>query len=140
MCFWLNISSSSNLQPLCLALVVTYIVCLGFHYELLLSPSMKDFLATKAMYIDAGGRPRTYGSLLRETYVSRILFGLVLVPYVCAWLLEGWYTELVVLVYSLGLILSAALEDIKMHLDDVDERVLEAMEAKREIERSGRGA
>ncbi|KAF0686965.1 Aste57867_21257 [Aphanomyces stellatus] len=122
-----------NPWPLQVVLVLTFLVCLGVHFDLLPPISIKDYACTKAMHFNNDGRPWACVTHIKYSTVGMYALGLQMVPFFLL-LLTSFAPELLCLLFALGSILSSLHEVMKEHLDDVEERINDALDAKTEPE------
>ncbi|KAF0701679.1 Aste57867_7900 [Aphanomyces stellatus] len=127
--------------PLQAILFVTFLVCLGLHYDLLFPASLKDRICTKVMHLHGPERrPWACTTYLEYSYIVWVALALQIVPVFVVLYLPWLWPSLWTLLFAFGSVLSCAFEELKEHLDDVEERMNEAIDAKQEHLGAGPGA
>ncbi|KAF0699392.1 Aste57867_10029 [Aphanomyces stellatus] len=105
--------------PLQVLFVTSTLLCMGFHYELVLSLSIKDRIRTRIMQVDANGHPSPTDTHQKFAWVGYAVGALQMVP-TCVVLFWGAFPGPMCTLASLGAVLASAVEDLKNHIDDVE--------------------
>ncbi|KAF0714015.1 Aste57867_4100 [Aphanomyces stellatus] len=128
-CTYISLTDLSSL-PLQVILVAAYLVCLGLHFELLFTASFKDRICTNIMAIDnKNGRPWACSTHLKYSFIGWVAMALQGVPTFVLMYSPSFWPTLWIFLIALGSVLSSAFEDMKENLDDVEERMHEALDA-----------
>ncbi|KAF0714014.1 Aste57867_4099 [Aphanomyces stellatus] len=121
---WHSISATPNPQPLYGLLIITHIVCVGMYYDLLLGPALKDKICAKVMqFVDLPA-----GKTLANSKLDTRIWYLQQLSGYCFKIAP----MLMLMLFSLASVLSAAIDELDNHVKDMEERIAEAAEGREE--------
>ncbi|KAH9134776.1 hypothetical protein AeRB84_019545 [Aphanomyces euteiches] len=125
---WMTVEPKlANPVPIQIVSAMGFLVCLGFHYNLVLPFQFKDDQCSKLIINGPSGRPSACSTSLKYSYVFWYCWCLSCAPFFVV-ALTGLFPEVCCIVSIIGYILDAAFQDLKEHLGDVEDRMNEALD------------
>ncbi|KAF0725930.1 hypothetical protein Ae201684P_016688 [Aphanomyces euteiches] len=117
---WMTVEPKlANRVPIQIVSAMGFLVCLGFHYNIVLPFQFKDDLCSKLIINGPSGRPSACSTSLKYSHLFWYCWCLSCAPFFVV-ALTGLFPEVCCL--------DAAFQDLKEHLGDVEDRMNEALD------------
>ncbi|CAK4082131.1 unnamed protein product [Aphanomyces euteiches] len=119
----------ANPLPIQMVIAMSFLVCLGFHYNLVLPFQIKDDVCAKIMINDPLGRLSASSTYLKYSHFTWYFFAMSFGPFLFTTMTD-LVPEVCCIVSAIGFVLDAIYQDLKEHMEDYEERMNELLDAK----------
>ncbi|KAG9414352.1 hypothetical protein AC1031_013551 [Aphanomyces cochlioides] len=119
----------ANPLPIRMVIAMSFLVCLGFHYNLVLPFQFKDDVCAKIMINGPLGRLSASSTYLKYSHFTWYILLLSFGPFLFTTLTD-LFPEVCCILSAIGFVLDAVYQDLKEHMEDYEERMNELLDAK----------